>query len=69
MIERRQEIGVLAEDIKSEQDGDERERNRGRIVGLQKMAQAARGEAGLFLQTAGRDMRGGAHGRGDNPRF
>ena len=31
-IEYRQEIGVSAEDIKAQQDGDERERNRRRIV-------------------------------------
>ena len=68
-IECRQEIGVLAEDIKSQQNDDERERNRGRIVRLQKMTQAAHGGAGLFLQTAGSHMRSGTHGSGDNPRF
>ena len=68
-IECRQEIGVLAEDIKSQQNGDERERNRGRIVRLQKMPQAAHGGAGPFLQTAGSHMRSGTDGSGDNPRF
>ena len=31
-VECRQEIGILAEDIKSQKNSDERERNRGRIV-------------------------------------
>ena len=58
----------MAEDIKSEQNGDERERNRGRVVRLQEMAQAAHGGAGLFPH-AGASMRRGAHSRGDDPGF
>jgi hypothetical protein len=68
-IECGEEIGVFAEDIKSQQYGDERERNRRRIVRLEEMTQAAHGRAGPFQQTARSDMRSGAHRGGDNPRF
>ena len=41
-VERRKEVGVLREDIEAEQAGDERQRNGGRIVRLQKMPPSAR---------------------------